>query len=237
MINKNKALFVVVVALLCVNLASATDLLIHVDNSGNALFLGSTQENISSSLPAGVSVINGQINGQTSSRTSKSGDVWTFSYFLQNSNIEVFLPKGARITNTNGEVYISNDQIVIYNENQISVSYIIDENISSGGSSKLALIALIILIVAGGVIYYYRKKIIKKIGKPEKINVIQSVLSERENKIVETLKEKGRIKSSYLRKLSGIPKASFFRHIQELEKKGIIERSGEGRNKFIELKS
>ena len=41
---------------------------------------------------------------------------------------------------------------------------------------------------------------------------------------------------SHLRKLTYIPKASFSRHIQELEKKGLINRSGEGKNKFVEIK-
>lgn len=41
---------------------------------------------------------------------------------------------------------------------------------------------------------------------------------------------------SYLRKYCNIPKASFSRHINELENKKLIKKSGLGKNKFIELK-
>ena len=53
--------------------------------------------------------------------------------------------------------------------------------------------------------------------------------------ILDKLKETGRIKGSYLRRACEIPKPSFYRHILELEKKGLVKRSGDGRNKFIEL--
>ena len=53
--------------------------------------------------------------------------------------------------------------------------------------------------------------------------------------ILNKLKETGRIKGSYLRSMCDIPKPSFYRHILELEKKGLVKRSGDGRNKFIEL--
>ena len=60
-------------------------------------------------------------------------------------------------------------------------------------------------------------------------------MNERERNIIDKLKETGKIKGSQLRRMLEIPKASFSRHIQELEKKGIVKRTGEGRNRFIEL--
>ena len=67
------------------------------------------------------------------------------------------------------------------------------------------------------------------------MEIIKQVLSDREKLILDKLKETGKIKSSYLRKMVDIPKASFSRHIQELEKKGLVKRIGEGKNKIVEL--
>ena len=74
-----------------------------------------------------------------------------------------------------------------------------------------------------------------RLNKFNKEKVIQNVLNEREKLILNKLRETGKIKSSYLRRKTNIPKASFSRHIRELEKKGLVKFSGEGRNKFVEL--
>ncbi|MDP4039439.1 MAG: hypothetical protein Q8P57_02565 [Candidatus Pacearchaeota archaeon] len=74
----------------------------------------------------------------------------------------------------------------------------------------------------------------KKIQK-DKLKIMSKVLNTRENTIINALRKSGKIKQSHLRKLCEIPKASFSRHIQELEKKKLIKRSGEGKNKFVEL--
>ncbi len=218
---------------------ASTDLIIHVDSSGKAIFLGSTTENISSFLPEGIYVENLKIKGETIFQTSKIGAVWNFSYSLPNSNIEVFLPPGSKIKNTSGEVLVDGGSLAVYSENNISVEYTIEENSSSFNFIWI----LIGIFVVLGVIYFFIKKKkmepIKNKNKEErgkeKLEVFQEILSERENKIINTLKEKGKIKSSYLRRLTDLPKATFSRHIQELEKKGIIKRSGEGRNKFVEF--
>jgi uncharacterized membrane protein len=49
------------------------------------------------------------------------------------------------------------------------------------------------------------------------------------------LRETGKTKMSYLRKACDMPKASFSRHVHELEKKKLVVLSGDGKNKFIEL--
>ena len=53
--------------------------------------------------------------------------------------------------------------------------------------------------------------------------------------LLKHLKQTGKIKSSFLRKKCDIPKASFSRHLQELERKKLIKRTGEGKNKFVEV--
>ena len=61
-------------------------------------------------------------------------------------------------------------------------------------------------------------------------------MSEREQLIIDALK-KGPVKYNLLRKKVDIPKASFSRHIRNLEKKNIVIREGDGRNKLIKLRS
>lgn len=218
---------------------ASSDLIIHLDNTGKAVFLGSSTENINSSLPQGVSLENGKLKGETVFQTSKNGNVWTFNYSLPNSNMEVFLPLGAKVKETNGEVLLDGGNLAVYSLNQVEVQYTIEE-INSGLNPFW--IILIVLVLVFGLFYFSKKFKIKKKSDKElvkeekkKIEVFQEILSERENKIINTLKEKGKIKSSVLRKLVDLPKASFSRHVQELEKKGIIKRSGEGRNKFVEV--
>ena len=92
--------------------------------------------------------------------------------------------------------------------------------------------------------YYYRKKLVtlikpkiiyKKPKKKDHIDMIKHILNEREKLILDKLKFTGKVKMSHLRKLCEIPKASFSRHVQELEKKKLLTRSGEGKNKFVQL--
>jgi len=82
----------------------------------------------------------------------------------------------------------------------------------------------------------FYKKIKGIFKKKEDIEIIKKTLSERENLIIDKLKEVKEIKQSRLSKLTEIPKASLFRHLIQLEKKGIIKRTGEGKNKIISLK-
>jgi uncharacterized membrane protein len=75
----------------------------------------------------------------------------------------------------------------------------------------------------------------KRSHKNDRLTPVMSLLNEREKSILETLKKTGKVKGSQLRRLSEIPKASFSRHIHELERKKLIRLSGDGKNKFIEL--
>jgi len=91
--------------------------------------------------------------------------------------------------------------------------------------------AILLIILTILIIYYIKKRKRKNIQKQK---LLSQILQEKEKLILNTLKKTGKIKSSYLRKQTQLPKATFSRHIQELEKKELIKRSGLGRNKFIE---
>lgn len=219
-----------------------TYLNIYIDSSGNAEFLGETNETQISGLPAGISIIEGKIRGTTQELTTKAGELWTFSYSLKNAEIKAILPEGAAIENvSNGEIFIERGRISVYFTDSLSVDYVVND--VQGGSNLTWLI--FVLIIIGALAYFYRKKIANLIKpkiiykrpkqKKSHIDMIKHILNEREKLILDKLRETGKVKMSHLRKLVEIPKASFSRHIQELEKKKLIIRLGEGKNKFVEL--
>lgn len=228
-----KTIIIILICLVLIQSVSAyTYLNIYLDENGEALFLGETNEKLS--LPEGIEIKGKDIVGRTQTLTNKQGELWGFSYLLEGAEMNILLPKGAVIKNIEGgEISINNKQISIYIKNEIKLSYILN------GEEKLnywLFLIIIPLIILG--LYFYKLKRKFSSSKPEqdKLEIIKQTLSERENKIIDKLKEVGEIKNSKLQKILEIPKASFSRHIQELEKKEIIERKGEGKNKLISLR-
>jgi len=216
--------------------SAATFLNIYIDETGKVTFSGETDKQLD--LPAGIELNNGIISGETQELTSKQGSVWTFSYELSNSDFYIVLPENSVIKKTsNGEIYIEDTQLSIYASDEIEINYVIEEEECKTCSLTPVLIILLIVVV----IYYWRltkkkpKKTKEEKPKEDKLEIIKQVLNDREKQIIDKLKETGKIKGSYLRRACNIPKPSFYRHILELEKKGLVKRSGDGRNKFIEL--
>jgi len=220
-----------------------TYLNIYIDSSGKAEFFGETNETRILRLPLGISVQDGEIRGTTQELTQKNGEIWTFYYSLTNAELKVILPDGTTVQNiSNGEIFIERGRISVYFQDSLSVNYVIND-IDEGPDF---LIWLVILTVTGVIItYFYRQRIIglfkpkiiykKQRHKKDHIDLIKHVLNDREKLILGNLREVGKVKMSHLRKLCDIPKASFSRHIQELEKKKLVVRTGEGKNKFLEL--
>ncbi len=225
---------------------------IFLDEKGEAIFLGETDENLTEFLPAGINLENGEITGFTSALTNKIGEFWEFSYSQQGAEMNLILPEGALIKDlSNGEISIQEDRISVFFSNQVLVKYTIEKSQIQERKPinipiLIILIAILIILMVYIINYSKREKkkeeqkenqikLKKKREKKEKLEIIKQVLSEREKLILGKLEETGKIKSSYLRKMTEIPKASFSRYIQELEKKDIIKRTGEGKNKFVEL--
>jgi uncharacterized membrane protein len=242
-----KYLVAVIFLFLFIPAVSATTFLnIYLDDTGNSLFLGETTDH--PNLPSGVQIQNQIIQGQTQELTSKSGELWTFSYILPDSEITIILPEGSTVRNlsSNSEIYLDEDnRISILAQETITVSYTISNQEIE--DNYLPIIIILFLISISVYLIVRKKQLSKKSQsseeksqtkktKPDKLKILQGILSDREKTILSTLKKHGKVKSSFLRKQTDLPKASFSRHIQELEKKNLIKRSGEGRNKFIELK-
>lgn len=233
---KKKALIFFVLLFVFPSVSAFSVLNIYLDDGGDALFLGYSDV-LDLELPSGVEINeNGEVSGVTSDLTSKDGSSWMFSYFLEDSEMNVFMPEEILIEEiSGGEIYLDNGRIVVIVDNGLDVSYTFR---GGGDDLKLGiwLIVILLVVLVFLSVYFVTKKRGKKIKeKNEKLEIVKEVLNEREKLIVEKLKKTGKIKSSYLRRLCDIPKASFSRHLQELEKKGLIRRDGEGKNKFVEL--
>lgn len=230
--------------------SAATQINIYVDNIGDSLFLGTTDVNIT--LPEGVTVANGRISGYTSNLTVKQGEEWTFDYMIEGANLRVTLPEGAVIKSmSTSEISLDRGQISLYAANGVRATYTIDK-VEDNSSDIVLLWIIIALVVLVGVVYgwNYLKKHVRNVVKTSlqkkqirANNVVEkqsneqlkNILHERENLIITKLREMGKTKMSYLRNACEMPKASFSRHVHELEKKKLIVLSGEGKNKFIEL--
>ena len=229
---KKTIIFVFILVILIQLCSAYTHLNIYIDETGEALFLGETNEELE--LPKGIELENGEIKGTTQELTDKNGEIWSFSYSLEGANLYIILPKGTKIKEiSNGEIGFEKDQFSVYAIESIEIDYKIgdvDENYT-------LYFVLILVIVTSIAFYFFKKRKIKpkKELKPDKTKIIENMLNDREKLIIDKLKETGKIKGSRLRKLVDVPKASFSRHVQELERKKLIKRTGEGKNKFIEL--
>ena len=242
MLGMKRLLIILLFMGLMLHSASAlTQLTLYVDAAGDALFLGASDE--TPVLPAGITLANGRIHGYTSTLTQKEGNSWTFSYALASSEMVIVLPEGAVIKSlSSGEITLEQGQIAVYVVNGTTIRYSIEKKETSNGiGAFVTIIGALIAIVVIAHIANYRNRgrrtrtVLTKRKKVHRLDVISSVLNERENLILEKLRETDKTKMSYLRKSCDLPKASFSRHIHELVKKKLVKLSGEGKNKFVEL--
>jgi len=241
--NGPRFFFFSVLSVLLISSASALSVFnVYVNEGGSAIFLGEADSQ--EGLPQGVTWHEtGEVTGSTHALTVKDGAVWTFSFSRFDTDMNIFLPPGATVTSlSNGEVSIASGRIVVFAHDEVVIEYTIGAVDESSSLTTLLwiLLGVIGFVVVVFIINWFNRE--KQYAPPEpqkhdKIEVLRGVLSVREQQIIDKLKELKKAKSSYLRRQLEMPKASFSRHIQELEKKGIIKRTGEGKNKIIELVS
>ena len=235
-----KILALLILSIISMQTVSAyTFLTISINENGESAFIGETDQQLI--LPEGITLQNGRISGKTNTLTSKQGSLWSVSFESPDAEITTTLPKGATIKSLNaGEVSIRKDRIVIDSVGEINLSYTLSTPTQQNTvlfyiAGAIAIVAIIIILSK----YFNNKKSKNIVKKPKSDNqkqrLLNKLLNDREKQILATLKKTGKIKMSHLRKLCEIPKASFSRHIQELEKKQLVKRSGEGKNKFVEL--
>ncbi|MEM3116436.1 MAG: MarR family transcriptional regulator [Candidatus Pacearchaeota archaeon] len=229
--KKNFLLILFIIGIFIPSLVSAgTNINIYLSENGDAEFYGKTNENIL--LPDGIFIKDGNILGTTKTLTKKDGEIWFFNYSLKNSNLNLILPKDSVIKELrDGEIYLEGGYLSIYNDESLEVYYTIRKHSYLKYYIYLGLGILLFILI-----FLLYRKLKNEFKKNEDIEIIKKTLNERENLIIDKLKEVKEIKQSRLSKLTGIPKASLFRHLVQLEKKGIIRRTGDGKNKIISLK-
>lgn len=209
---------------------SNSEINIYLDDQGNAEFFGKNTESLS--IDDNISRTSNLISWKTENLTSKEGNLWFFNYSLKNSSLNLILPKDSSIKELeSGEVYIQNNKLSIYNKESISVYYTVKD--SSNFMAYFFIILLISLIILAIIIYIIFSKIKKSNNR---IEIIKQALNDREILILDKLSEIKEIKQSKLSKITNIPKASLSRHLLSLEKKRLVLRKGEGKNKIISLK-
>ncbi len=222
---------------------------IYLGSDGSATFIGraSSQLNIN-----GIEFDKGKVYGETQELTSKNGTVWTFFISLiDTAELNIFLPENAElkvstlVSNLAPEVtdYKNLILITVSGENpQISFDYEISEEKETPMAiyllAGIILLSILTVLISLKRIKNKRTKARKKQRHKttRRIDIVKKTLNEREKEIVSRLVALKSVKYSLLQKKTGIPKASFSRHIKNLEGKGIIERAGQGRNNILRIR-
>lgn len=206
---------------------------IYVDGNGNSRFDANTDTLINLS---GLIFEDNKIKGQTSELTNKKGDVWTFSLDLKNYNdilLDIHLPKNLNsILEVQGIDNAINpkEKIVSLIDKNKKLDFLVEYTLKEANNYFL-IYFLIFLISLFVVVFFIFKIFIKK----NKLNSIFPLLNENEEKILKALINCP-IRQKQLREQLGIPKSSFSRYIFNLEKKKLIFREGEGKNKILKAK-
>ncbi|MFH1425406.1 MAG: hypothetical protein ABIG28_01595 [archaeon] len=231
-----KTLILLLLIILLSNIAQASYFSgeIKIDERGSARF------NVETDIPVAIqdtTFQSNQITGKTEALTSKKGSVWTFSLNLTEYNsilLDIKLPKNLNSINIiegNEHIIDTRDNIINIMDNgqlDFKVSYTLKESYNYAWLVWLIIFLLIFLSY-----YFYNKR--KK--KKERINNILPLVNENEEKIIDVLmKSPAPLRQKELRKQLNIPKASFTRYLINLEKKKLILREGDGKNKIVRLK-
>jgi len=177
-----------------------------------------------------------KIFGTTGALTKKDGELWTFDLTQLPEYDEVFLeirlPKNlkeiVRIKGLNNVIDLEKKVIFLIGSGKpgLSMQYTLGNYVSY---SKIVWPLLAILFIILFILYKKNKR------KKERLGFIMPLINENEQRIVELLM-KTPMRQKEIRNHLKIPKASFSRYILNLERKKIIYREGEGKNKVVRLR-
>ena len=209
-----------------VSAASYVNGRIDVDSSGFVEFRGDKNVDLG-------------FEGASSELTSKDGGVWSFELNSEDVVDDILLDV---CFSDRLEKLITVESDLLYSidlNGRVCVEFIdggrkmdikIDYGLEENSVSYIALIVITILLLAALVliVYSFRKK-------KDKFSDIESLINENEKKILDELM-KGNVRQKELRRRLDMPKASFSRYVHNLEKKKLIIREGEGKNKVVKLK-
>lgn len=234
MIINKKFCFAFLLALFLLSNVSASYITgnIYLDEKGGARFDVETDVEI---FLEGVSFQNNRLTGTTNQLLMLRGGVWTFdlsSVEYDDIFLEIHLPKNlAAIKSISGSDSIINieEKIITIADSgklRINLSYILQEK--KNYYWVYWLMSIIVLLI----VFFIYKRITKK---KERFENILPIINEKEQQIINLLMKKP-FRQKELRKTLNLPKASFSRYMVNLEKKKLIVREGEGKNKLVRLK-
>ncbi len=180
---------------------------------------------------------NNGINGKTSSLTSKSGKEWFFILDFGDYEIillEIHLPKNLKSINhlegVDRIIDIDGRTISLIGENE-KLYFQIEYELKNENDFFWVFFSIIFILSL--LVLYLFFDFFKR--KKKKLKDIFPLINDNEKMIIELLMKKP-MRQRELRKKLEIPKASFSRYLVNLEKKKLIFREGEGKNKVIKLK-
>lgn len=225
---------VILATIFLIGNASATYITgdIYLDENGNSRF------DLETDIPIQIQDLTYQENaltGTTNQLLSLRGGIWTLELSLEEYDdifIDIHLPNNLiSILSVEGSDSIIDieEKIVTLADSgklEFKMSYELKEKRNYSWIYWLAAIAIIVL----GFLAY------KKFNKrKEKFEHIMPMINEKEQRIIDLLMKKP-LRQKELRKALQLPKASFSRYMVNLEKKKLIIREGEGKNKIVRLK-
>jgi uncharacterized membrane protein len=199
---------------------------------------GVTRFNLETDVPLdieGLTFVNNKITGTTELLSNKQAGVWTFSInfgkydnILLDINLPANLDSITSISGIKNAIDIENKIITLIGPG--TLDFTLSYKLKETKDYSLFIWILILLVIL--TIYVLLKKSRRK---RERLKYILPLVSEQEQKIIDLLM-KMPMRQKELRKKLEIPKASFSRYMINLEKKKLIIREGEGKNKVVRLK-
>lgn len=234
MTTTNKIYFAIVITIIFVSSASASYITgnIYLDESGNARF------DIETDKPINLTNLNlngNHLTGTTNELLALKGGIWTFDLTTQEYDdifVEIHLPKNlVSIKTVEGSDHIIDIEqktvtIAASGRLEFKIDYILKEKTSYVWAYWIG--SILILIIG---FFIYRKVTRKK----ERFENILPMINDKEQQIIDLLMKKP-MRQKELRNQLNLPKASFSRYMVNLEKKKLILREGEGKNKLVKLK-
>jgi uncharacterized membrane protein len=229
-----KTVFALSLAIFLINQASAAYITgdIYLDEEGNSRF--DTETDINVNIP-GLVFENNRLAGTTNQLLTLKGGIWTLDLSLQEYDdifIEIHLPKNLvsirSVEGVDNIIDIEEKTVTIADSGKLDfkMSYILREQ---KNHSWFYWLITIVVLVCGFAVY---KKITKR---KERFQNILPMINEKEQQIIDLLMKKP-MRQKELRNQLNLPKASFSRYMVNLEKKKLILREGEGKNKLVKLK-
>ncbi|MBU2612405.1 MAG: hypothetical protein KKB62_01650 [Nanoarchaeota archaeon] len=226
---------VLLVFVFVLNLASASYISgdIYVSPNGNANFFIETDKSISMK---GLTFEKGILSGDTDELTSKNGEVWSFGLnlgYYDGISLNIHLPDNVdSITSLEGVfsfIDVEKKVVIISDRNKalfFRVNYTLREE-----SGFLWVYPALILVFLALISYF----VFRFFDKKRKLKEAFPFINENERKIINLIM-KNPLRQKEVRKTLGIPKASFSRYVLNLEKKKLLFREGDGKNKILRVR-